>query len=98
MNHLTIADIQVFFEVISYNLVFGNSVSTKVPRLAKWISDCTEANEILSKNYMSYMQTAASLRTKFEEVKLAWEEEHKDNVSHHKTVRTLYFNENSHSS
>ena len=60
-NHLTIADLQVFFEISLFVLMLNFDLST-IPKVAQWHHDCTQSPE-LSKEWNEYKTLIV---TKFE--------------------------------
>lgn len=66
-DNLTIADIQIFFEVIAFSLTFKLYLGVKFPRLDKWLDECKSSNDKLAATYTNYLNTAANLFKKFEE-------------------------------
>jgi len=52
-DHVTIADLQIFFETASFAGALQFDLS-EFKSLAKWFNDVKEAHEIISRNLTSY--------------------------------------------
>ena len=58
-DHVTIADIQILFEIASFAGAHRIDLKDKYPNISNWIQRVSESHQIISRNLTDYKQAGA---------------------------------------